>query len=604
MGYKSYDQAPPPSIVKTPQLRWAGEKIVLEQDLYDFMHGGDNSKGQYIATFHLEAQSVGELSGAGGGMKYKETSEGDIWVWVDSEETIPKAILETEVQGEADINLKLYEAGGRSNPNDVNTWRLIAEPLVNYGFLVYFLAFEDVTLTDVDLGAIADITPEDTLVRLPVHDDVPVAVQVRGWFTSDELPGTTRVAVDVDGDGLYDMPAGRYVMPDDWWGLAGYDYDNRSNWDLMDSAHEDDIDSEDDTSMWWWGEEGPFNTDVVTTDPPGLAEKPTIGPFNTLQIWSTDMMWEASATVPTSDWWYSARNTVVPDGVMNPWDAPMPQALVDFEITGLENVNDADLSDLHKMELVGYGVNAVNGDLESPFYLMEIPSHMNIPANDYAWASWDGDGPYEMWHDLFVRDIDDMESGQGTSAANVNDDDVEVYSDNHGIAGVIADAIDEDGSVTIVATAEYPASLKRGKYPPVKSDEITIEWGIVEFDPDFEGIPRNCAEVEGCSVEFTNMTTGATTPYKYATWDFGDGTTPVQQTGAAAQAGQTITHQYAKAGVFDITLTMEDAEGVVAYQIEFDYIVVGEGGAGNSATWSFDDPGCFPKSRLLPQTPA
>jgi hypothetical protein len=280
---------------------------------------------------------------------------------------------------------------------------------------------------------------------------------------------------------------------------------------------------------------------------------------------------------------------------MNPWDAPMPQALVDFEITGLENVNDAALSDLHKMELVGYGVNAVNGDLESPFYLMEIPSHMNIPANDYAWASWDGDGPYEMWHDLFVRDIDDMESGQGTSAANVNDDDVEVYSDNHGIAGVIADAIDEDGSVTIVATAEYPASLKRGKYPPVKSDEITIEWGIVEFDPDFEGIPRNCAEVEGCSVEFTNMTTGATTPYKYATWDFGDGTTPVQQSGAQAQAGQTITHQYAKAGVFDITLTMEDAEGVVAYQIEFDYIVVGEGGAGNTATWSFDNPGCFPK---------
>jgi PKD repeat protein len=117
----------------------------------------------------------------------------------------------------------------------------------------------------------------------------------------------------------------------------------------------------------------------------------------------------------------------------------------------------------------------------------------------------------------------------------------------------------------------------------------------VEFDPDFEGVPRACADVEGCDVTFTNMTTGATTPYKYATWDFGDGTAPVQQSGAAAQQGQTITHSYAKAGLFDVTLTMEDAEGVVAYQIEFDYITVGEGGTGNAATWEFSGPGCFPK---------
>jgi hypothetical protein len=300
-------------------------------------------------------------------------------------------------------------------------------------------------------------------------------------------------------------------------------------------------------------------------------------------------MWEASATVPTSDPWYSRRNTVVPDGVMNPWDCPMPQALVDFQITGLENVADADLSTLYKCDLEGYGVNAVNGDFESPFYLMEIPAHRNIPANDYAWQSWDGDGPYEMWTDLFVRDIDDNEP------FDINDDDVEVYCDNHGIAGVTAEAIDEDGSVTIVATADYPAGLKKGKYGPVQSDEITIQWGIVEFDPDFEGVPRACADVEGCDVTFTNMTTGATTPYKYATWDFGDGTAPVQQSGAAAQQGQTITHSYAKAGLFDVTLTMEDAEGVVAYQIEFDYITVGEGGTGNAATWEFSGPGCFPK---------
>jgi len=363
----------------------------------------------------------------------------------------------------------------------------------------------------------------------------------------------------------------------------------------MDSAHEDDIASKDVASMWWGGEEGPYNTDVVTTDPPGKADAPTIGPFNTLQRWSSDLIWEASATVPTSDNYYSARNTVVPDGVMNPWDCPMPQALVDFEIVDLTNVNDADLSELHKggdptgpfKGLVGYGVNADTGDFESPFYQMEIPSHPAIPSNDYAWASWDGvypyDEPYDMWRDLYVRDIDDVESGQDTILANINDDDLEVYCDNHGIAGVTVDAIHEDGKVTIVATADYPSGLKKGKYGPVQSDDIMIEWGIVEFDPDFEGVPRACDEVEGCSVDFINLTTGATTPYAHSTWDFGDGTTPVVD--QAIQNGQIVT----------VTLTMEDAEGVVAYQIEFDYIVVGEGGAGNSATWSFDDPGCFPK---------
>lgn len=589
MGKKQYGVPPPPSIVKTPQLRWAGEKIVLEQDLSDYMQGGQT--GNFIATFHLEGQSVGELSGSGD-TRYKETSQGDIWVYVRSQDTIPEVILETEVQGEADVNLKLYWASPDSAYQEPETWEPYGSPLVNYGFLVYFLAIEDVTLTDVDLGAIADITPEDTLVNLPVGDAVPVAVQVRGWFTSDELAGTTRVAVDVDGDGIYDMPAGRYVMPDDWWALANYNYELRSNWDLMDSAHADDIDSPARTATWG-GEEGPYNTGVETTEVPGLAMAPTIGPFNTLQRWSTELIWEASATVPTSDPNYNARNTVVPDGVMNSWDAPMPQALVDFQITGQVNVAAVatHLSTLDKGVLEGYGVNADTGDFESPFYQMEIPSHPSIPANDYAWASWDNntaiDGPYDMWTDLRVRDIDDQEP------AVPNNNDVEVYSDNHGIAGVTVDAILEDGSVTIVATADYPAALKKGKYGPVKSDEITIEWGIVEFDPDFIGTPRNCAEVEPCLVEFTNLTTGATTPYAHSAWDFGDGTPPVLD--QAIQTNQKVTHQYAKTGVFDVTLTMEDAEGVVAYQIEFDYITVGEGGGGNSATWSFDGAGCVPK---------
>jgi hypothetical protein len=605
IGRKKFtrDIMPIQELVKTPQLRWAGEKVVLEQDLA----GVVDSKTDYIATFHLEGQSVGELSG-GGETRYRETSEGDIWVWVNSEDAIPECILETEVQGEADINLKLYIPSNDSDYWNPEEWELKGSPIVNYGFLVYFLAFEDVRLTtghdplDPD-SPIANITPDSTFKNLPVDDDVPVAVQVRGWFKSDELPGTSRVAVDLNGDYVYELPAGRYVMPDDWWALANHNIHLRPNWDLMDSAHEDNIDSEHDATMPWDGEEGPYDTNKAT-DPPGEAEAPTIGPFNTLQIWSNEMMWEASATVPTSDPDYDARNTVVPDGLANTWDCPMPQALVDFEITGRQNVveEDTSLSTLDKGELVGYGVNEVSGNYESPFYQMEIPSHMYIPANDYAWASWDGQGPYDMWTDLFVRDVDDMEYGQGTPVLYINDDDVEVYSDNHGIAGVTVDAIGKFGTVTITATADYPASLKKGKYGPVKSDGITIEWGLVEFDPDFIGIPRTCDDVEGCTVTFQNLTEGGTPPYKSATWDFGDGTDPVTvvdnpATLLVVESMANVPHTYAIPGIFDITLTMKDADDVVAFQVELDYIEVGTGGEPpvDYHTWTFNFDGFVPR---------
>ena len=301
-------------------------------------------------------------------------------------------------------------------------------------------------------------------------------------------------------------------------------------------------------------------------------------------------MWEASATVPTSSAEAKGRNTVVPDGVMNWYDAPMPQALVTFDVTGTSLPTMAQipgLTGLMKSELAGYGIDSV-GHFPSPYYLVEVPSSYYIPPYGYEWSSWRGDGPYEFWDDLMVKSFDDE-----PIVENVRD--VEVYTDNHGIAAVTAVAPNKMGGISITATADFPDRFLKGKYGPLTSDDIEITWGVVEFDPDFQGVPRVCEEVEGCSVEFVNMTTGATKPYKSALWDFGDGTVPVEQLGAQAQQGQTITHTYAKDGLFNVKLTMTDANDVVAHQIEFDYIMVGEGGAGNAATWDFSGPGCFPK---------
>jgi PKD repeat protein len=98
-------------------------------------------------------------------------------------------------------------------------------------------------------------------------------------------------------------------------------------------------------------------------------------------------------------------------------------------------------------------------------------------------------------------------------------------------------------------------------------------------------------------VTFTNLTTGATKPYKTATWRFGDGTDPVVQSGAQAQTGQTVTHTYAIPGIFDVTVTMKDADDVVAFQVELDYIEVGEGGEPpvDYVTWTFNFDGFVPR---------
>ncbi|GAG11003.1 unnamed protein product, partial [marine sediment metagenome] len=262
---------------------------------------------------------------------------------------------------------------------------------------------------------------------VPDEDAADVVVQVKGWFTSDEMgpaldPDTGSVraarAVDVDKDGTLDriLPEGRYILPDDWARLAGNNYALRPNWDLMDRAHEDAIVSPMDLD-WPAGnhaeELGPYNDLVITTDPPGEADNPCIGPFNTLQRWTQQDMWFADDIVP-ADKTVAAdiavqdsldvRNTVVPDGAIDWYDCPMPQALVIFDILPGYPAG-ASLSGLDKGNLVGYGVDSVTEKYQSPFYAVEVPSSDYITAAGYNWASWDTQGPYDYWGDLVIDSI-------------------------------------------------------------------------------------------------------------------------------------------------------------------------------------------------------
>jgi len=552
-GKKEFHKGRAPQIteVKTPQLRWAGEKIVLEKDWSDIITEGEYS--DYYAEYNLEFGSVGTLHSTGG--SEIGFSEGKVFAALD-DYGVSRCILESEQAGEADVDAALYY-----NPVVEYADELVGE----MGFLVYFLEFEDVTLAE-------DITPASSLTDLDTDvEDADVAVRVRGFFDyqHSHLMATTREAqyIDLNGDGIADkiLPAGRYVLPDDWWLIAeSTDIDLRPNFDLMDQP-DDDITS---TIQL-----GPYDTDVRTTADPGEAEYPCIGPFNTLQLWSTDDMWISSATVASSLPVDYVRNTVVPDGIIDAWDAPMPQALVIFKIVDVQGPSDADLSGLDKGDLVGYGV--VGTAYQSPFYAVEIPSSPLIPAAGYNWDSWGSDEPYDYWTDLGLKSII-----ANTPESPVDDDDVEVYCDNHGIAGVTIDALESTGTVTITATAEFPYTPKRGKYGPRVSDEIEALWGIdVEhLNPDYEADPRSGSSP--LIVDFENWTVGGTQPYVKAEWDFNnDGTVEITLTGTHAQVMADVEWTFAFPGIYTIALTMTDstptpAGPLVHTETKVGYVVV------------------------------
>jgi hypothetical protein len=198
---------------------------------------------------------------------------------------------------------------------------------------------------------------------------------------------------------------------------------------------------------------------------------------------------------------------------------------------------------------------------------------VDIPSG-YNWQSWweadgSGMGPYDFWTDL----------GLESYIADTPEDpidmlDVEVYSDNHGIAACTIKALEQTGSVTLVATAEYPFTPKRAKYPVEKSDDITVTWGAIELNPHFIA---DKTEVDASEViTFTNETAGGTHPYTKAQWDFdADGIPEITKTGDETTVMESVTWYYPADGVYTVRLTMTDSTPTTRHEDRIDYITVG-----------------------------
>ena len=640
----------PSEQVKSPQLRWAGEKLVLEKDWGKapyFEHGciftdedenlyyvplqGDQScedieppfenarwVGEYfdariyIAIYSLEQGSIGNLepinniqyisfdtpnlgslslnlnsiglpAGAQqviaplGGGAYEIYTEGgpvDEGQWGSS---VSQAIVTSEQSGEVDVNAALYEVGLHFEEVGFDGLASLEHvwfngPVSNHGFLAYFLEFEDVTLAE-------NITPASTLAGVSSDESVDVAVQVRGFFDyrHSRLMATTRPEklLDLNGDFQADviLPAGRYVLPDDWWLLAGaQDVSLRPNWDMMDMANNDKIDST--------NELGAYDSGVFTTDPPAEAQYPTIGPFSTLQSWSSELKWITQATVPGS---IADRNTVVPDGKLNWYDAPMPQALVTFRVTKADSVVKHTLSELDKGNLEGYGYTGSPKVYQSPYYAVEIPASPFIPAG-YDWDSWGGQGPYDFWTDLQIK------SNTGdTEPGTINTQDVDVYSDNHGIAAVTVDPLEAQGTLTITATADYPYAPLKGKYGPRVSPPITI-GSRTDLNPHF--VVDKVVVAVGETVTFDPRSTqGGSLPYTKISWDFdNDGTPDLVKTGSWTPATLPLaTWQYDTEGKYYPCLTITDSSAptpVVRTECMTDPYSITVGAGVTKITWN------------------
>jgi hypothetical protein len=473
IGKKYFGPPPPPPVqVKIPQVRWAGEKIVLEKKW------GEMYAGHWV-SFQLEHPGLGTLEPVseppieheypwgetGGGMTF-----GEIVYTVVGEDGVARAIIDSEDPGQADIKCVLFDEHLFGNSVTFETTGLpIAldlpmTVLSEHAFVVFYLKLEEVTLS---------------WEQCQVEDDVAnVDVQVAGWFTNQNLSTREAKIVDMDGDGVDDhvLPAGRWVLPYDWALLAGANWQiQRPWWDLMDGPGDGIVATLDPL--------GDYNTAVNSID--GKAEYPVIGPFSTLQPIAPHPdtgipTWNATAVVPGDPWvnttpgvWETSdvRTTVVPNGELNKYDAPMPTAEVTFTITS----GDGSLDEKCKASLED------PGPWDVPYYEVEIPSHWAIPPlgypSGYAWDSWDWDatngdpeGPYPFWADLHLPPYPD------------DDQQVEVYSDNHGVAAVWV--VGEDGPVTVTAVADYPYL---GKHPAMLGEIIVWGEGRLEGDVNDDG---------------------------------------------------------------------------------------------------------------------
>jgi len=448
-----------------PQVRWAGEKIVLEKYFGPTYNGKD-------VCFSLQNGSIGALEGISANESFANSA------WSTIQNGFASCILVASDAGVANVVAGLYEANqGASLGNQ-------------HFFTVYFLKFESVTIGDV-LGKRVghntglweinaqhatnpwDVTTDSTTQTLNVSQDALVRARVKGWFTNSN-PSVRPVrtvnpansTLNNPDSATLSLPAGRWILPDDWATLAGPNWmQSRIHWDIM-SNPDGSVSSASWVGSCLTGDElgnyikyafGAVATNPVTHAPlPIVGNDDVIGPFSPGLEIMTPAGWEI-VNAPLWDATYRNMHTVVPDGNLNIWDAPMPAAKVIYQIQDAgTNPNKGEAGYFKAVNKTDIYYTMVPNPLyqplqppgpsnlqyikvyTNPFYQEMVPAHEAIPAfvnnGGYDWYSFDSTyGAYIFWEFInqnrylpIVTTADP--AGHPTC--------VEVYSDNHGEAMV------------------------------------------------------------------------------------------------------------------------------------------------------------------------
>jgi len=506
-----------------PQVRWVGEKIVLEKN-FGVPYAGNR------VQFMLENQSPGTLENIGAG----ETAgyQNVVDTFVDSN-GLASAILKSEVPGEVNVELALYGDDDSTIENQ-------------HAFTVFYLKFAGVTLGNVqgkrsghDSGLWTPANPWDptgmyNIVDNPspipdettdaaghnVSADTLLRARVKGWFTNANRNPARMVPeqVDTNLDGVFDLviPEYAWVLPDDWANPALMGSSGRIHWDIMDNPFDTIVSPLDPEGPYgvatWDNTVSPSTYNVLKP----VAAHPVVGPFSPGIELMTPTGWLAALASPDMDRNYK---TVVPNGVKEWWDAPMPPAKITFkilnqkeEVTIGQQVIDIGKSGFFKpaMKTDIYYLMVSNQArptelptivYTAPFYFIMVPAHEAIPAfgnnEAYDWATFgtldesrDPQGPYPFW--AFLNADEDP----AVPTANAQYPTIaSVYSDNHGEAmvwlngdwnlnlsywtgkgGADVPFGEEVGRTTVQAVADYPYARGHANYLS-NTIQKSWEWG-------------------------------------------------------------------------------------------------------------------------------
>ncbi len=481
---------------KHPDLAWAGQRKSLDADWrVESVVAGEtvfecpwaDAQSSFYVRYVQHAGSPGLLSddlGAG-------TSEGQdfmtVQVQVDAAVDADGIILpntgcrssvlyETEGEGQVDVSAFVVSSGDDGS--------VVSDEI---DFLIFYMKFYDIVVTP----------SADQSVN--VSEGTEVTSTVRGWTVTNSSNCAVLAAVD-------DLPAGRCVFPDDWVTLAAGEANrgedsvpvatvDRPEWDL-------------------WG--GSTAADCTTAAGP-LSMLDTDG-CSTVAI-PTGVAPHVGTPVQ--------RDTIFSDGNITPDDAPMPPALMKFEL-----VNDTNgVVCATNPATAALTIDGCSGFIKTvdstadQFDTTHIPAEAwippttgGVPPQGYSWNTWGPAGQpktglYNFWTDL-AQSGDEVISCGGENpctdgVATGGYKWIGVYTDNHGVAkatvfgdadltfndcattgaaaggnivfvdGVYCESGDEVGTASLVARADYP---DKRKHPQIRSDEVdfTFTWGGIK----------------------------------------------------------------------------------------------------------------------------